>query len=134
MSVPRAERNESEMEFLHNARKLLTFTLRKTKKLPKRFTFSVTNKLTDLAWEILGDIKQGNSIYPTNAHEVQLRRDCFLKARAKLYDLIGKIEVAAEFMPIESGVMKEWMSIVHKEIALIKGILDSDKKRFKNLL
>lgn len=134
MSVPRAQRNESEMEFLHNARHLLTFTLRKCKKIPKRFTFSVANKITDLAWEIFGDIKQGNSIYPTNAHEVQLRRDCFLRAKAKLFDLVSKIEVAAEFTPIDGEVMKEWMSIVHKQIALVKGVLDADKKRYKNLL
>lgn len=133
MSVPRAQRNQSEMEFLHNARTLLTFTLRKCKKIPKRFTFSVSNKITDLVWEIFGHIKQGNSIYPTNQHEVQLRRDCFLKARAKLYDLVGKIEIAAEFTSIDGQVMQEWISLVHKELALIKGVLDADKQRYKNL-
>lgn len=134
MSVPRAQRNVSEMEFLHNARTLLTFTLRKCKKIPKRFTFSVTNKITDLMWDIFGYIKRGNSIYPTNQHEVQLRRDCFLKARAELYELVSKIEIAAEFTSIDGEVMREWISLVHKEIALIKGVLDADKQRYKNII
>ncbi len=133
MSVPKAQRNESEMEFLHNARTLLVFTLRKCKKIPKRYTFTVANKITDLAWDIFGDIKRGNSIYPTNAHEAQLRRDCFINARAKLYDLVSKVEIAAEFTPIDSNVMQEWMMLVHKEIGLVKGVLDNDKKRYKSL-
>ena len=133
MSVPKAQRNDSEMEFLHNARTLLVFTLRKCKKIPKRFTFTVSNKITDLTWEIFGDIKRGNSIYPSNVAEVQLRRNYFLQARAKLFDLVSKIEIAAEFTPIDSRTMQEWMCLVNKEIALIKGVLELDKKRYKNL-
>lgn len=45
MSVPKPQRNESEMEFLYNARKLLEFTLRRSKKIPKRFTFTLTKDM-----------------------------------------------------------------------------------------
>lgn len=78
-------------------------------------------------------MKQGNSIYPTNKHEVQLRRDCFLKARAELFDLTSKLEVAAEIASIDAHSLHEWCELVYKELALLKGVLDADKQRYKSM-
>lgn len=133
MSVPKPQRNESEMEFLYNARKLLEFTLRRSKKIPKRFTFTLTTRLVDTAWSVYDSVKAGNSVFPSNQHEVQLRRDHFLNARAQLNVLVGQVEVAAEFAPIDGETMREWMGLVRTELNLIKGVLDADKRRYKNL-
>ena len=134
MSVPRAARNESEMEFLHNARALLEFTLRRCKKIPKRFTFTLNTRIVETAWGIHDAVMEGNSTYPTNAHEVQVRRDHFLRAKALLHTLIGQIEMAGKFAPIDGETMREWVSLISKEIGLIKGVLDADKRRYKYLL
>lgn len=107
MSVPKPQRNESEVEFLHTARKLLEFTLRRSKKIPKRFTFTLTNRLVDTAWAVYDSVKAGNSVFPSNQHEVQTRRDHFLNTRATLNVLVGQIEVAAEFAPIDGETMRE---------------------------
>ncbi len=133
MSVPKPERNQSEMEFLYTARKLLEMTLRKCKKIPKRFTFLLTTRVTNTAWSIYDSVKAGNSIYPSNQHEVQTRRDHFLHAKAQLYVLVSEIEVVAEFIPISGDDLKGWMALVRTEINLLKGVLDADNRRYKNL-
>ena len=77
--------------------------------------------------------KCGNSIYPTNQHEVQLRKDYFLKAKAELYSLISQVEVACELFNIENKALKYWMNLINNEINLIKGVIKSDKNRYSNL-
>lgn len=63
-----------------------------------------------------------------------------------LYDFASQLEVAKEVMTIrdESGrVIQEviddkalffWMEMIRQEIKLVKGVMESDKRRFKNLL
>jgi hypothetical protein len=146
LSVPKHQRGESELEFIYNARQLHIHTIRKCANFPKKYRFSISNNLESLAWDIHGNVKQGNSIYPQNQHEFQMRRDCFIMANAQLYDFISKLEVAKEAMTIrdEYGrVIQEvidddalffWISLIEHEIKLVKGVLESDKRRFKNLL
>ncbi len=54
-------------------------------------------------------VKTGNSVFPSNQHKVQTRRDHFLHARAQLNVLVGQVEVAAEFASIDGETMREWM-------------------------
>lgn len=133
MSVPKPQRSVSEMEFIRNARELQIFTIRKCKKFPTRFTFYVSIPLANRSMRIYEYVKRGNSINPANQHEVQMRRDCFLKANAELYSIISQIEVAEELFGLNKDVMREWTSLVDREIALVKGAMDSDKRRYKNL-
>ena len=133
MSVPKPQRSVSEMEFIRNARELQIFTIRKCKKFPTRFTFYVSIPLANSSMRIYEYVKRGNSINPANQHEVQMRRDCFLKANAELYSIISQIEVAEELFGLNKDVMREWTSLVDREIALVKGAMDSDKRRYKNL-
>ena len=133
MSVPKPERNESEMEFLHNAGNLVEFTIRRCKKIPKRHTFNLSNKVTDTVWLIYNKVKEGNSRFPSNQHEAQERRDCFILARASLYTLVGQIEIVNRFAPIDGETMKEWVAMIRKEINLVNGVIDADKRRYKHL-
>lgn len=133
MSVPKPQRSVSEMEFIRNARELQIFTIRKCKKFPTRFTFYVSIPLANSSMRVYEYVKRGNSINPANQHEVQMRRDCFLKANAELYSIISQIEVAEELFGLNKDMMREWTSLVDREIALVKGAMDSDKRRYKNL-
>ena len=72
-------------------------------------------------------------INPVNAHEVQLRRDWFLQAIAELYNLVGQIEVAHELLQFDPAIMQEWSGLISKEIKLVKGIVKSDRERYKSL-
>lgn len=62
-----------------------------------------------------------------------MRRDCFLQANAELYSIVSQIEVAEELFSVDREVIHQWVQLVDKEITLIKGVMDADKKRYKSL-
>ena len=133
MSVIRSARSVSEVQFLHTARELQIYTVQKCVGFPKRYTFYVSQPLAAAATRIYEDVKCGNSIYPANQHEVQLRRDYFLQALAELQNLISQVEVAYELFRFDANIMEHWMELVDTEMKLIKALLKSDKSRYKDL-
>lgn len=133
MSVPKPQRSVSDMEFLRTARELQIFTLRKCKKFPKRYSFYVSIPLANASTRVYENVKRGNSIYPTNQHEVQMRRDCFLQANAELYSIVSQIEIAEEMFGLDREIIHQWIQLVDREITLVKGVMDADKKRYSKL-
>ncbi len=133
MSVIKSQRTESEIEFLHTARELQIYTIKKCVGFPKRYTFYLSQPIAEAATHVHEWVKMANSIYPVNAHEVQLRRDYFLRANAQLNSMVSQIEVAHELFGLEPNVMKYWMDLVDTEIRLVKGIMKKDRARYKNI-
>ena len=133
MSVIKSKRSTSEMEFLANARKLEVYTLQKCVGFPKRYTFYLAQPLANSATYVYANVKRGNSIYPLNQHEVQMRRDYFLRAYAELQNMVSQIEVAQELFGIEMDTMKYWMEIIDTEMRLVKAVLKNDRARYKEL-
>lgn len=123
MSVVRSKRGESEMEFLHTARELEMYSIRKCTNFPKRFTFYLNQPIANISTRIYENVKKANSIFPTNQHEVQMRRDYLLKANAELFNLVSQIEVAHEMFGLEPNVMSFWSELIEKEIRLIKAVV-----------
>lgn len=109
------------------------FTLRQCVKFPKRYRILFTQYLTEAATHACALVKKGNSIFPSNQHEAQLRRDCFLEAYAELQSLISQITTAYEMFPVEESVIVEWMRLIQQELSLLKSLMKSDKQRYKNL-
>ena len=133
MSVIKSKRSTSEIEFLHNARELQIYSIQKCAHFPKRYTFYISQPLAAIATRIHEDVKLGNSIYPQNQHEAQMRLDYFLKARAECYNLVSQIEIAIEMFGIEPNAVAHWMELVNTEIRLLKALIKSDRARYKNL-
>jgi len=133
LSVIKSKRNESEMEFVHTARQLQIHTIQKCVGFPKRYTFYVSQPIANCATRIHEYVKCANSIYPTNQHEVQMRRDYMLRANAELNSLVAQIKVANELFGLEADKMKYWMDIVEQEIRLVKGAIKKDRERYKDL-
>ena len=133
MSVIKSKRSTSEMEFLYNARQLQIHTIKKVANFPKRYTFYVSQPIAACATRIHECVKCANSIYPLNQHEVQMRRDYFLRANAELNNLVSQIEVANELFGIDMDALKYWMNMVELEIRLVKAVMKSDRERYKNL-
>lgn len=121
------------MEFLFNARNLQIYSIKKAVGFPKRYTFYVSQPIANSAVRIFEFVKKGNSIYPTNQHEAQLRRDFFLNAHAELQSLISQIEVAQEIFGIEASVMQTWMEMIEKELRLVKAVMKKDRARYQEL-
>lgn len=133
MSVIRSKRSESDMEFLYNARRLQIYSIQKCVGFPKRYTFYVSQPLANAATRVYEFVKKGNSVYPLNQHEVQIRRDFFINAHAELQSMISQLEVAQELFGVETDTMKNWMEMVEKEIRLVKAVMKSDRARYKDL-
>ena len=133
MSVVKSKRATSEMEFIHTARELQIYSIRKCAGFPKRYTFYISQPIANIALSVYDDVIRANSIYPTNRHEAQLRRDHLLSALAELHSLVSQIEAAGEMFGIEANVMKYWMELVEKEMRLVKGALKRDMERYNNL-
>lgn len=133
LSVIKSKRDESEVEFIHTARELQIYSIQKCVNFPKRYTFYVSQNIVGCATRIHQCVKCANSVYPTNQHEAQIRRDYLIHAYAELNNLVSQVEVAGELFGIDSKVMQYWMEIVDKENRLIKGTMKKDKERYKNL-
>ena len=122
------------MEFIHTARELQIYTIQKCAHFPKRYTFYLSQPIATSAGRVHQYVKAANSVYPTNAHEAQLRRDYLLWANAELQSLISQIEVACEAFGIEANSMRHWMELIDNEIRLVKGVLKADRSRYKGVL
>ena len=90
MSVYKSKRGESSAQFVETARKLEVHTLAQCLKIPKRYTFFLSTEIMRLASEVYNNVKSANSIFPSNQHEVQMRRDKLTEANNALQCLVGK--------------------------------------------
>ena len=134
MSVVKSKRSQSQLEFLQTARNLQIFTVQKcVNTIPKRHTFYIGQGLAESAASVYRNVKRGNSIYPLNQHEVQMRRDFFLRAYAELQSLVSQIEVAYELIRFDEKILHEWASLISSEMKLIQSVMKKDRERYKNI-
>ena len=129
MSVIKSKRGVSGVQFLDTARDLHIFTMRTCVKFPKRYTFFITNKIVETASNIHTCVKRGNSIFPSNANDVRLRREEFLTASVEIQSLISQINVAYEIFPIADKTMLRWLDLINKEMSLVKNVLKKRRRK-----
>ena len=133
MSVIKSKRTTSSMEFIATAKKLEIFSIRKCTNFPKRYTFYIAQPIANAALRVYEFVQKANSIYPTNQHEAQLRKDCFIKAYAELNSMVSQIEIAYEMFDIDLKSVQEWIELIDTETRLIKAVIKADRDRYKNL-
>lgn len=63
-----------------------------------------------------------------------MRRDYFLRAYAETQSLVSLINDAKEMFDISGSTMTGWMELIQAELNLLKGILKTDKQRYKKIL
>lgn len=133
MSVIKSQRSTSDMQFLHTARELESKTRRRCVSAPKRFTFYGLQELWLTSRHIHGNVKKGNSVYPQNQHEAQIRKDYFIYALSELQDYVSQLELLIEDSVLTTTASKELSALVDTEIRLVKAVIKSDKSRYANL-
>jgi hypothetical protein len=133
MSQIKSKRKTSSAQFLETALQIQITTLRRVAKFPKRFTYLLSVHLTDAAARGFEQVKKANSIYPRNRHEAQIRRDCLIKAYAEYQHLISQILVAEEMFDASENGIVQWIKLINEELSLIKGLMDSDARRYRDL-
>lgn len=135
MSVPVGNRKEATMEFLKNARDIEETFIDLRINKPKRYTFFF-DKLLDYSFNLLSELKAGNSIYPENQTEAGMRQRHFKEALAHCQVLVSQIEVVHHKLQddgISIGQVKILSEKLTYEIKLIKGLISNDKKRYATL-
>ncbi len=139
MAVYKALRGDSTVQYVETARVLAVHTRKYCLKMPKRYTFFGAQSLSAMADAIYNEVKMANSVYPTNAHEAQLRRDHLIEANAKLQAFNGQLAIMIDLLtqnpPKWLGHACEvWAELSLEEAKLIAGVKKSDKERYKNLV
>lgn len=135
MSVLKNKRSQSSLEFYHTAtviRAELTRFVMSEKNIPKRwrpvFTFPMVEKLHRL----FDYITAANTIYPTNEHEAELRRDYQTRAIIIVEQIIQMLQYMITTLQIDIDKLQPVTELLLKESALLKGWRKSDSAKYKN--
>jgi len=134
MAVLKNKREESSVQFLETAYELQMAVYQLVVKFPKRYTFILGNPIAKLAMDCHLNAKSANTIYPTNSHEYQIRRDYVNKAIGNCQNLVSQMDIAITLFSLEIKGITPVISLIRDELRLLKGLKDSDKKRFKTIL
>ena len=145
MSVPKSKRGESGFQVIDTSRELKRKMIQICVKLPKRYTDLILKDAVADSKAVARYTRIANSIFPTNQHEAQIRIDNWMLARATLEvlsdDLNDILEIPSVLRYNESGKSKgvtineldEISDLIDLETKLVKGCLEKDRKRYKQL-
>ena len=87
MSVLKQKRTVSKAEFVNTANQIYVQTLNFLTRLSARYSRLVAEPVAQLAGEIIDHAEKANSIFPSDAQRVELRKAHLLEARASLMAL-----------------------------------------------
>ena len=140
MSVIKAMRGESAMQFVETARRLEAHAFSVVTKAPKRYGPYLLYKIMELASTVHDEVRAANNIYPKNRHEAQMRRDCLTRANIALQNLSPKLVLLydsillnPEKCPRIDNAMKVFGEYIIEEAKLISKVKKADNDRYKNL-
>lgn len=129
------------------AKKLYKKVLDMCLKMPKRYTYLLLTDVIHCAADVKRNTKGANSVFPTNQHEAQIRRDYWIHARAALQGLSSFID---DFLDMPDtlqyhdpasdrtkGVtlheLEEIADLINSEMGLITKALEDEQRRFRSL-
>ena len=87
MSVLKSKRSTSKAEFVNVASQIYDETIDFLSRLSARYSRLMAEAIADLAGEVEDHAEKANSIYPSDAQRVELRKAHLLEARAALMAL-----------------------------------------------
>lgn len=120
MSVQTWKRTPSHIQYIQNARELLTHTIKRCLKFPKRLTFFITTKI---AMETQNLYELANQIYNFGNNK-EKRKELCKEALSKI-EYLG---IMYDMLLIESKTTltdkqwEDWLNELTNEYALIQGI------------
>ena len=144
MSVLKAMRKESKVEYVDNALKLQVQTIKICLKIPKRYTFFGATEIARLAMEVTNCVKSCNSIFAVTKEDYQKRVDLLTDANCALQSLNSQMSVISEYIianPKQYGKrestteferdIEEWCNLFIYESKLISNTKRSIKNQIK---
>lgn len=135
MSVPKGKRKDSQMEFIILARQIEEKFIDLRIHKPKRYEFFADRLLT-MSMDITNHVTEANFWKPENQIDAQHRMNHWRSALAECYSLVAQIDIIQHKVKsegISAGDLEILAHDIKREIALIKGIITSDIRRFSSL-
>lgn len=103
MSVLKAQRSVSKMEFVNCAGEIYDETINFLTRLSARYARLVAEPIAKLAGEVEDHAEKANSIYPSDDQRRSLRKAHLLEARASLMALDTRLSKCYRIMNPEPG-------------------------------
>ena len=129
-NVLKNRRSISELEFYQNAIRLraeLTRFILSEKNVPKSYRLYFALPMKQKLSELFDNITAANTIYPSNEHELQLRRDYQTKAIITCEQILQELHYMISVLPINVDRLNPEVEMLLKEVALLKAWRKSSK-------
>ena len=138
VSVNVEDRDESKVEYLEVARQISKRTAQMVANGPHKYLTTYGDHLMRCSLNMFTHADVANSIYVTCQVDFEARRKHLLEARGMCFSIESTAKLYADLITAAGTVGKEKAygrladiaRLCHKERGLIKGVLDSDKKRY----
>jgi len=130
------ERDPGKYDVLIAAKELAGYTIRLTSNenhFPKRYRFTITNKIQEKAVYILDCLLMAQEIYPNTETELDRRLLYQKEARAACRSMMTLMEVAANTFRIDAGSLRYWTQQTRDVKNHTTAWIQSDLKRFEKL-
>lgn len=134
MSVVKSKRGEGKLVVITKARELAKYTLKicaNENNFPKRYRWSLTNKIVDSAMTIHNSANMANSIYIYDDNDYVLRKRYQTIALAETYALLGMIDIAFDIYGLTADRVEYWTRLCMDVQALLRNWRKADKDNYE---
>ena len=134
MSVVSGKREEGDLRVITVSGDLCDYTLQITandKQFPKRYRWSISNRIVQTTLDIDDHLIHANSIYVRAGDgSLERRRAHQLEAYELTYVLLRNIDRAYRRLGIDASRVEHWVGMIRDLQRLIRGWYGKDKKRY----
>lgn len=131
------DRTPGDYDLVEAAKELARHTLKITsneKNFPKRYRFTIVNKIQDMSINILDCLIMAKEIYPNSKLEFEQRELYQKQARAACRSMMSLMEVAADTFGIRAGTFEYWTGMARDVRNHTTAWIVSDRERFKKYI
>jgi hypothetical protein len=144
MSVYKSRRKDAAAQFIADAREAKKVTCRVVKRFPKSYRYVSTNKILELASEVVDKCRRGNAIFlhkDISQNDYELRRRWLRMAEGAADSLCGEITDLYEMVDDGNNffksreeydrVFQNWIAACSTSLKRIRSVLASDQNRYR---
>lgn len=129
--VLKSQRNQSKTDFLEDINKAYVESIKRIEtQIPKKYMV-IKNEMYKEISQAHYLIFEGNSIFPTNLHEAQIRIGKLVEAKAKLYAFLRSITALKEITDISASSAAYWSDLIKTSIDSLGRIIKANRRDYK---
>ena len=134
MSVYFWKRGTTSAKYVMKARELKLLIMRAVANSNKKqYGVYGAGKLVDHVCEFYRHCVKANFI-PQNENEIRIRYQFLILARQEFVNVVSQFADTSELMNFSDDILDQCSTIMYEEDKLLKGIVESDRKRYAKYL